>query len=96
MRAYERGTLVVVGKGHSVTAMCAFDVNRAGTLGPMICAPDADGLAAQRTAVIGALRMMRDWRHARAEVHDVDALRPFAELGAKVARVSFVYRKATA
>jgi GNAT superfamily N-acetyltransferase len=109
LRALERGTLVVVPDGQEVAAACAFDVNRAGVVGPVVVRAGGPDLTsrysstppgvstatenAHRVALLGALRKMREWRHPRAELSDVDALRPYIELGGKVSRVSFVYTK---
>ena len=61
-----------------ISAICAFEVNRAGFLGPVASRPDLIGRGAGRPALVGALHELRRrvLRLAVNRVHGRDCGRP--------------------
>jgi predicted N-acetyltransferase YhbS len=94
LRALERSTLVVSHDGDGMAGFCAFDVNRAGILGPTAVRGDLWGQGVGRPLIVGSLHHLRARGHRRAEVAWVGPVRPYARVGARVSRVFFVYRRA--
>jgi predicted N-acetyltransferase YhbS len=93
VRAAERDTLVVSRDDAGITAVCAYDVTRAGWVGPVAVRPDLMGRGAGVPALVGALHRMRAAGYSRVEVGWVGPLVPYARVGATVGRVFFTYRK---
>jgi len=96
LRALERSRLLVSRGPEGITAFCAYDVNRAGLLGPIAVRGDLWGTGAGRPLLLGALHRMRGAGRRRVEVAWVGPIRPYASVGATVGRVFFVYRRALA
>lgn len=89
LRALAVGSLLVVRDGKSLAGACGLDVNRGGTIGPLVARHEE----AVRRLLAGAVRVLRERGHPRAEWAAVSALRPAADLGAKVGRLSHIYTK---
>jgi predicted N-acetyltransferase YhbS len=93
VRAAERDTLVVSRDDAGITAVCAYDVTRAGWVGPVAVRPDLMGRGVGVPALVGALHRMRRAGYSKVEVGWVGPLVPYARVGATVGRVFFTYRK---
>lgn len=93
VRALDRGTLVVARDANGIAAVCAYDVNRDGWIGPVAVRPDLMGRGAGVAPLLGALHRLRATGRARAEVGWVGPIVPYARVGATVGRVFFVHRK---
>ncbi len=93
LRALDRSTLVISRDGDGIAGFCAYDVNRAGVLGPTAVRGDLWGQGVGRPLIIGALHHIRARGHQRAEVVWVGPVRPYARVGAHLSRVFFVYRR---
>ena len=76
-----------------ISAVCAYDVNRAGWIGPVAVRPDLLGHGVGVAPLLGALHRMRASGRTRAEVGWVGPVVPYARIGATVGRVFFVHRK---
>jgi predicted N-acetyltransferase YhbS len=93
LRALGKQNLVVVRGADGVRAFCAFEVNRAGYLGPVAARPDLIGQGAATPALVGALHELRRRGRSSIEVVWVGPIVPYARLGGRVSSVYFVYRK---
>ena len=93
LRALAKGNLVVARDESGIRAICAFDVNRAGFLGPVASRPDLIGRGAGRPALVGALHELRRRGRDHVEVVWVGPVVPYAEVGGRVSSVYFVYRR---
>jgi GNAT superfamily N-acetyltransferase len=93
LRALGKGNLVVTHDDVGVSAICAFEVNRRGFLGPVAARPDLIGKGAGRAGLVGALHELR--RRGRASIEDawVVPIVPYDLLGGTVSTVYFIYRK---
>ena len=94
LRALDKGNLVIARDNEGVSAFCAFEVNRAGFLGPVAARPDLIGSGAGASALVGALHELRARGRSSIEVTWVGPIVPYARLGGRVSSVYFVYRKA--
>ncbi len=65
-----------------ISAVCAYDVNRAGWIGPVAVRPDRLGRGAGVAPLLGALHRMRAGGRTRAEVGWVGPVVPYARIGA--------------
>jgi GNAT superfamily N-acetyltransferase len=93
LRALDKGTLVVTHDHEGISAFCAYDVNRAGWIGPVAVRPDLLGRGAGVGVLVGALHRMRAAGHRKVEIAWVGPIVPYARVGAVVSAVFFVYRK---
>jgi len=93
LRAFERSTLVISRDDGGIAGFCAYDVNRAGVLGPTAVRGDLWGHGAGRPLIVGTLHRMRARGYRHAEVAWVGPIRPYARVGGQVSRVFFVYRR---
>ncbi|MDQ1476868.1 MAG: hypothetical protein QOE62_2097 [Actinomycetota bacterium] len=93
LRALAKSNLVVTHDDAGISAICAFEVNRAGFLGPVASRPDLIGKGAGRAGLVGALHELRRRGRDSIEVAWVGPIIPYAQLGGKVSTVYFVYRK---
>jgi GNAT superfamily N-acetyltransferase len=93
MRALQKGNLVITRDAAGITSICAFEVNRAGFLGPVAARPDLIGKGVARPALVGALHELRSRGRSSIEVAWVGPVVPYARLGGRVSTVYFVYRK---
>jgi predicted N-acetyltransferase YhbS len=93
LRALDKGNLVLSRDDHGVSAFCAFEVNRAGFLGPVAVRPDLIGRGAGVNALVGALHELRRRGRSSIEVVWVGPVVPYARLGGRVSSTYFVYRK---
>ena len=93
LRALDKGNLVLARDEEGIRAFCAFEVNRAGFLGPVGARPDLIGRGAGGPALRGALAELRSRGRTSIEVTWVGPIVPYARLGARVSTVYFVYRK---
>ena len=59
LRALDKGNLVIARDDAGISAFCAFEVNRAGFLGPVAARPDLIGRGAGTPALVGALHELR-------------------------------------
>ena len=94
LRALDKGNLVIARDDTGISAFCAFEVNRAGFLGPVAVRPDLISRGAGRGALVGALHELRRRGRDRIEVNWVGPVVPYAALGGRVSTVYFVYRRA--
>ena len=93
LRALDGGTLVIGRDRDGIVGFCAWDVNRAGLLGPVAVRGDLIGKGMGQPLVLSALHRMRVKPGGRVEVVWVGPIVPYARLGATVGRVFFVYRR---
>jgi GNAT superfamily N-acetyltransferase len=93
MRAFDQGTLVLGRVNASITGFCAYNVNRAGTLGPIASRPDLIGKGVGTPLLLAALHRLRSMGHDAIEVLWVGPMVPYARLGGQVGRLFFVYRR---
>jgi len=93
LRAFDQGSLVLGRDGDDITGFCAYDVNRAGTLGPIASRPDLIGRGAGAPLLLGALHRLRAMGRDAIEVLWVGPMVPYARLGGRVGRLFFVYRR---
>lgn len=93
LRAFDQHTLVVTRDAEGIAAVCAYDVNRARTLGPVASRLELIGKGAATPALLGALHRQWALGYDRVEVLWVGPLVPYARVGGRVGRVFFVYRK---
>ncbi len=93
LRAFDRGTLLISRDADGIAALCAYDVNRSGTLGPVAARPDLMGRGAGRPVLLSALHRMRARGYQRIEVLWVGPIVPYARVGGRIGSVFFVYRK---
>lgn len=94
LRALDKSTLVVsFDESGELKGFCAYDVNRAGLLGPIAVRPDLVGRGVGVPLLLGGLHRMRSGGRTEAEVSWVGPIVPYARVGGRVSRVFFVYRK---
>ena len=93
LRAFDQGSLVVTRDRDGIAGVCAFDVNRKQTLGPIASRPDLIGTGASRGLLLGALERMRDLGYERIEVIWVGPLVPYFRVGGRIGSLFMVYRK---
>jgi len=93
LRATDRGTLVITRDADGISAVCAYDVNRSGWVGPVAVRPELMGRGVGVPALLGALHRMRADGRSRVEIGWVGPVVPYARVGATVGRVFFVHRK---
>jgi len=96
LRALDHDALVISRDDQGIAAFCAYDVNRAGLLGPVAVRGDLWGQGAGQPVLLGALHRIRASGARRIEVAWVGPIRPYAAVGARISRVFFVYRRALA
>lgn len=96
LRALDKGQLVVARAGDDVSAFCAFEVNRAGFLGPVAVRPDLIGGGHGRAVLLGALHELRRRGRDSVDVVWVGPVVPYAAVGGRVSDVYFVYRRSLA
>ena len=99
LRALDKGNLVVArdpdgpaGVG-PLSAFCAFEVNRRGTLGPVAVRLDLMGHGRGQGVLLGALHELRRRGADHVAVSWVGPVPPYAAVGGRVGAVYFVYRK---
>lgn len=93
LRALDQGTLLIARDEDGIAGFCAWDVNRAGLVGPVASRPDLVGRGTGRALIVGALHRIRATGATSTEVSWVGPIRPYAAVGGRVTRVFFVYRK---
>jgi GNAT superfamily N-acetyltransferase len=93
LKALDHGTLMIDRDDAGISAFCAWDVNRAGLLGPVAVRPELMGKGAGVGVLVNALHRMRDAGWSRIEVSWVGPILPYARVGGTVGRVYFVYRR---
>ena len=93
LRATDRGTLVLAHDDDGIAGVCAYDVNRAGWIGPVAVRPELIGRGVGVVPLLGALHQMRAKGRTRAEIGWVGPIVPYARVGARVGRVFVVCRK---
>ena len=94
LRALDKGNLVLARTaGGDIGAICAFEVNRSGFLGPVAARPDLIGQGLGRPALLGALHELRRRGKERVQVAWVGPILPYARVGGRVSNVYFVYRR---
>lgn len=94
VRAVDRQTLVITRDAEGIAAVCAYDVNRAGWVGPVAVRPELMGRGAGVAPLLGALHRMRAGGQTQVEIGWVGPVVPYARVGATVGRVFFTHRKA--
>ena len=92
-RALDRGTLVLARDEQGIAAVCAYDVNREGYVGPVAVRHELLGKGAGVAALLGALHRMRANGRTRVQIAWVGPVVPYARVGATIGRGFFVYRK---
>ncbi len=93
VRALLQDGLIIGEDRHGIAAVCAYDVNRAGLVGPVAVRPNLVGQGAGVAPLIGALHRMRTSGRIRAEIAWVGPVVPYARIGATLGRTFLVYRK---
>jgi mycothiol synthase len=93
LRAFDQGSLLLRRDHDDITAFCAYDVNRSGTLGPIASRPDLIGKGVGAPLLLGALHRLRADGRDTVEVLWVGPMVPYARLGGQVGRLFFVYRR---
>ncbi|MGZ4689096.1 MAG: GNAT family N-acetyltransferase [Acidimicrobiia bacterium] len=93
LRAADRDSLVITRDDDGIAAVCAYDVNRAGWVGPVAVRPDLMGQGAGVPALLGALHRMRAAGRTKVEIGWVGPVVPYARVGATIGRIFFVHRK---
>ena len=94
LRALDKGNLVISREdGGTITAFCAFEVNRSGLLGPVAVRPELMGQGKGRAALLGALHELRRRGRETVSVVWIGPVVPYAAVGGHVTDVYFVYRK---
>jgi GNAT superfamily N-acetyltransferase len=93
LRALDRGNLMVCRDDAGISAICAFEVNRSGFLGPVAVRPDVMGQGRGKPALIGALHELRRRGREYVDVCWVGPVPPYAAVGGRVSNVYFVYRR---
>jgi len=109
LRALDKGNLVVsrddespvgdqaerrVGEDRgAISSFCAFEVNRAGLLGPVAVRPELMGRSKGRAVLLGALHELRRRGREKISVVWIGPVVPYALVGGRVSDVYFVYRK---
>jgi GNAT superfamily N-acetyltransferase len=103
LRALDKGNLFLsrdgdlrTGDGRDrgdVSAFCAFEVNRAGVLGPVAVRPELMGRGKGRAVLLGALHELRRRGRESVSVVWIGPIVPYALVGGRVSDVYFVYRK---
>jgi mycothiol synthase len=93
LRAFDQKSLLLGRDEKDITGFCAFDVNRAGTLGPIASRPDLIGRGVGAPLLLAALHRLRRAGHETIEVLWVGPMVPYARLGGQVGQLFFVYRR---
>jgi GNAT superfamily N-acetyltransferase len=93
LRALDKGTLIIGRDAKGITGFCAWDVNRAGLVGPVAVRLDLLGKGAGYPLLVAALHRIRQAGHDRVEVSWVGPIRPYAAVGGTIGRVFLVFRK---
>ncbi|MBK5289463.1 MAG: GNAT family N-acetyltransferase, partial [Acidimicrobiia bacterium] len=92
-RGASQGGLLMSEDGDGIAAVCAYDVNRAGLVGPVAVRPDLLGRGVGVAPLLGALHRMRADDRTHAEIAWVGPIVPYARVGATLGRSFLVYRK---
>jgi GNAT superfamily N-acetyltransferase len=93
MRAFDKGTLLLARDDNGISGFCAYNVNRAGLIGPVAARFDLIGKGVAAPLLVGTLHRLRAEGREDAEVVWVGPIVPYARVGARVTRVFFVYRR---
>ena len=93
LRSCDQDGLVLAEDAGGITAVCAYDVNRAGFVGPVAVRPDRLGHGDGRAPLLGALHRLRASGRTHAEIAWVSPVVPYARVGATMGRSFLVYRK---
>ena len=93
LRACDQSGLVLTEDATGISAVCAYDVNRAGFVGPVAVRPDRLGRGDGRAPLLGALHRLRAGGRTHAEIAWVSPVVPYARVGATLGRSFLVYRK---
>ena len=93
LRACDQDGLVLAEDAAGITAVCAYDVNRAGFVGPVAVRPDRLGRGDGWAPLLGALHRLRATGRDHAEIAWVSPVVPYARIGATMGRSFLVYRK---
>ncbi len=93
LRACDQDGLVLAEDADGITAVCAYDVNRAGFVGPVAVRPDRLGRGDGRAPLLGALHRLHANGRTHAEIAWVSPVVPYARVGATMGRSFLVYRK---
>lgn len=94
VRALDAGHLALSRDSSGIDGFCAWDVNRAGWLGPIAVRPGSYGKRLGVPLLLEALHRMREDGRTRAEIAWVSPIRFYARnVGARVSRVFVVHRK---
>ena len=94
LKALDNATLLLNRDEQGIAAFCAWDVNRAGLLGPVASRPDLIGKGRSRPILLGALhRMGPGTAAAPTEISWVGPIGPYAAVGGSITRVFIVHRK---
>jgi N-acetylglutamate synthase-like GNAT family acetyltransferase len=93
LRALNKGNLVLCRDDDGISAICAFEVNRSGFLGPVAVRPDVMGRGRGKPVLLGALHELRRRGRDHVDVCWVGPIPPYAGVGGRVSNVYFVYRR---
>ena len=83
VRALDRDTLVITRDAEGIAAVCAYDVNRTGWVGPVAVRSRADGRGVGRAPLLGALHRIRAGGHDRVEIGWVGPMRAVRRASAR-------------
>jgi len=93
-RGAAQGTVVITRDDEGISGVCAWDVNRAGWLGPMAVRPHGDRQGVGTVLLLTALDRMAEAGHRRATVAWLGPVAFYAKAaGAEISDVFVVYRK---
>ncbi|MEO6467658.1 MAG: GNAT family N-acetyltransferase [Acidimicrobiia bacterium] len=92
LRACDQDGLVLAEDADGITSLCAYDVNRAGFVGPVAVRPDRLGRGDGYAPLLGALHRLRAGGRTHAEIAWVSPVVPYARVGATMGRTFLVYR----
>ena len=93
LRAVDKNNLMVARDDVGVSAICAFEVNRRGFLGPVAARPDLIGRGAAKGVLMGALHELHRRGRSSIDVVWVGPIVPYARVGGTISNVYFVYRR---
>ena len=94
MRALAKDRLVITRDGQGISGFCAWDVNRAGWLGPIAVRPGHLGSRIGVPLLLGALNRMRDEGRRHAEISWISPVRFYVRnAGATVSDAYIVHRR---
>ena len=97
MRALTKERLLISRDAEGISGFCAWDVNRAGWLGPVAVRPSAMGARTGVPLLLGALNRMKADGRTHAEIAWISPVRFYVRtVGARISTAFIVHRRRTA